>query len=495
MAKNAGKASQPSIETEDSASVAPVSVKTNTSVPAKPDGKGGSRGGPSSKKKTESTSSKSTPGFAEGNAVLQNYGLSVSGYRERVLSPFKTDKYFHMVSVAYQRLLTIKPSLPERFTFEEFQHCSALQLYQRIENVKFDLLGVKPSATHRIPLPRNLRIFLPLWSLLSNIGYVNDEELRVQYIPDAVLPDSADLDSEHDIEGLLSCTLYNWNDSWANVLDARSKRDTFQNRDGYTAEYESNEAPMPTKAELISRISSAKKKCKAVEKDIDKGVCDVIDDNVYYYPSLKRPPSGEGAVNWTEIDGKYYHTNISKEDLLKTDAYKLPGDYLGEIEELMILAKKAKHERITPRFDTVYSPESYKISDGTITAATGAYGSRFGWDPQLWSDYENAMNEISSLAMLSMSMPNETEGTYAWLLPVEKRHENDASFCVKLPKASIPTQTWMMAMLLQSSTLPYSRRCTWYTETDYLSNLVTIRMRYINAAIKTGAPVDQFGTY
>jgi hypothetical protein len=331
--------------------------------------------------------------------------------------------------------------------------------------------------------------------MLANIGYVNDDDLRVQYIPDAVLPDSEDNDSVHDVEGLLSCTLYDWNTSWARVKAAREGRSTFQDRDGYTTTVESNEGPVPTKQDLINRISTAKKNSKLVQRALERGIATDISDMIYYYPKLDRPPSGEAANEWQQIEEKWYHTGIDDDSLKKTTAFKLPADYDAEVEDLMILARSAKQERITPRFDSVYDPGTYKISDGTVTASVGAYGSRFGWDPQLWADYENFINEISALAMVSQSMPNETEGTYAWLLPVEKRSTSDSSFCVKLPKASIPTQTWSIALMLQSSTLPLHRRSTWYAETDYLSNLVTLRLRYINAAIKSGAPVDQYGTY
>ncbi|RGP76811.1 hypothetical protein FLONG3_5054 [Fusarium longipes] len=174
--------------------------------------------------RSENNGSKSTPGFSEGNTVLQNYGLSVSGRKERILSAVKTDKYFHMVEQSWQALLQTKPSIAERFSYAEFRHCSALQLYHRIESVKFDALGIKPSAPTRIPLPRTTRAFQPIWSVLANIGIVDDDDLRVTYIPDGHLPSTPDADDNTDLENLVACTLYDWNASWKAVQTARKKR-------------------------------------------------------------------------------------------------------------------------------------------------------------------------------------------------------------------------------------------------------------------------------
>nr|QJW70326.1 coat protein [Erysiphe necator associated partitivirus 13] len=498
----AGKAavSTPDVEDNASSGTATVNAK-NTQSPGKPrskQGKGKGSGPPkSSSSKTESSSSKSTPGYAEGNAALLSYGLSLSGYRERILSPFKTDKYFHMVSSSYQRLISVKPSIPARFSYEEFLHCSALQLYQRMENVKFDALGIKPPAPNRIPLPRNLRVFQPLWSILANIGTVDDDELGVQYIPDAVLPDSDDLDSPHDIEGLLSCTLYDWKSSWNSVLAARTTRPSYEQRDGYRTTLDSNESPALKKEELIKRISQAKRNASFVRQAVDDGRAEVVNDRVYLYPevSVDVVNKATSKSDYLEINGKWYNVGLPNSELKKLPGYKLEGDYLTEVEQLMDQARSAKRERITPRFDPAYEPTSYKISDGTITSSTGAYGARLHWDPQLWLDYENFVNEVASVAMFSLSMPIETTGTYAWVLPVEKRTDNTSAVFAKLPKASVPTQTWVLALLLQSSTLPLHRRSTWYKESDSLTNITGLRLRYIQAAIKTPSPVEQYGTY
>lgn len=203
-------------DVEDSAS-APTTGKSGTAPSSGPSGdqkkkRGGkNKGSPPNASPSNPTVGKANSqavGFTEGTQALLTYNLGLSGRKERILSPFKADKFFHLVETAWSSLVDAKPYIVERFSYPEFRHVSALMLYQRMEQVKFDSLGVKPSAPTRIPLPRNTRVFQPIWSVLANIGRVDDDDLRVTYIPDGILPKSSDLSDPDDIEGLLACTLY-----------------------------------------------------------------------------------------------------------------------------------------------------------------------------------------------------------------------------------------------------------------------------------------------
>jgi hypothetical protein len=485
----------------DSAAAGTPSDKGQTSgpkgkAPKGPRGGGKGKDPTASTKQNDSATSKSTPGFSEGNQILSQYGLSVSGYRERVLSPFKADKFFHFVDQSYKRLIEVKPSIAQRFSFYEFRHASALQLYHRIESVKFDALGIKPSAPTRIPLPRNLRVFQPIWSVLANIGIVSDDELRVQYIPDGILPDSDDLDSEHDIEGLLSCTLYDWLSSWDKVKTARDTRKPFSYRDGQQDSQTTNESPTLTREEIIRQVQEKKRYKRLAEQKLTVGASKIIDGLLYTYPLIKDPKGSKSPQsNRVSLNSIQYDVSLSDDELKKTSAYHTPEDYSKQIDDLMNTARNVKERMITPQFDVSYQVESYQVSDGTIDAEPGAYGARLHWDPQLWLDYENFVNELAQVALFSLSMPAETTGTYAWVLPVEKRQGSENEVFAKMPKASIPPVTWILSLLLQSSTLPLPRRSTFYSETDVLGNVIGLRQRYINAAVKSAAPVEQYGTY
>jgi hypothetical protein len=466
-------------------------------APRGPKGGGKGKDPTVSSKQNDSAGSKTTPGFAEGNAILSGYGLSVSGYRERILTPFKAEKFFHLAEQSYKKLVDIKPTLAHRFSFHEFRHATALQLYHRIESVKFDSLGIKPSAPTRIPLPRNLRVFQPIWSVLANIGTVNDDDLRVQYIPDGILPDSDDLDSEHDIVNLLSCTLYDWKSSWNKVLAARAARKPFAYRDGMDDLQTSNESSL-SQQDLIKEVQRLRAQSRNAQNAITVGSARIIDGNLYHYPVIKDASKEDFKFDKTKhlrVNSQVYDISPSEDILRQSKAFYTPEEYDSKIDVLMNQARKVKEKAITPSFDVAYQSESYQVSDGRIDVEAGAYGSRLHWDPQLWLDYENFVNEVASVALFSLSMPAETTGTYAWVLPVEKRQGSENEVFARMPRASIPPATWILALLLQSSTLPEHRRSTFYTETDVLGNVLGLRQRYISAAVKSAAPVEQYGTY
>jgi hypothetical protein len=474
------------LEVGDSAP-SPVAPGANQKKNSRPKGK--NKGGNKEKGKSPNTSgpdptvsstNTSTHGYSEGNTALLSYGLSVSGRKERILSPFKADKFFHFVEQSYKELLEVKPHIGQRFSYAEFRHASALQLYSRLEQVKFDALGVKPSAPTRIPLPRNLKVFQPLWSVLANIGTVTDDDLRVQYIPDGILPETETLDSETDIENLITCTLYDWQSSWENVKKQRSNRPDYLGRDGISADLETNEQPELSRDEIVVRIQNVKKARASTEIKLDNGTY-VSYGAVCRIPIYKKDQDGND-------------TNELDDELMKrSSAFKSLSDYDRELTNLFTMARSVKEKKITIKRDVSYSIDSYQISDGVINANAGAYGAWLHWDPQLWLDYEKFVEELRQSALFSMSMPVDTEGTYAWVLPVESTGEADV-FC-KLPKASIPGPTWILALLLQSSTLTLMQRSTFYTETDRLANVIGLRARYIRGAIKRAAPVEQYGTY
>lgn len=485
----------------DSAPAVTQDDKRNSPKPDGPArGKGGGKknqgkGSSSDPTKIASSGMKQTPGFADGNSVLTSYGLSVSGRKERILSPFKADKFFHFVEQSWHQLIRLKPHLTERFSLAEFKHASALQLYQRIEAVKFDTLGIKPSAPVRIPLPRNTRVFQPIWSILANIGYVDDDELRVVYIPDGILPKSEDLTDPEDIENMLNCTLYDWYTSWNDVLEARANRKANSTREGYTPITISNETPAPTKEDLIKQIAAQRLALVNSQRNAKDPAYRLVNGWLYKLPSL--PPSPSKSEDKAEADTPpaKYDTTVEDSVLEKGTKFWSPSQAQKKLEALYDEARRAKQQRITPRFDVSYTIDAYQVSDGTITAEPGAYGARLHWDPQLWLEYEQFVEIVTPVALFSLSMPAESSGTYAWVLPVEKRDDDDSSVSARLPRASIAPATWVLSLLLQSSTLPLDRRSTFYVETDRLQNVLGLRQRYIRAAIKDPSAVEQYGTY
>jgi len=296
--------------------------------------------------------------------------------------------------------------ITERFSLAEFRHASALQLYQRIEQVKFDALGVKPSAPTRIPLPRNTRVFLPIWSTLANIGTVNDDDLRVTYIPDASLPKSKDLDDPDDAINLVACTLYDWSWSWEQVLAARKDRDDYDERIGAQPTVDSNESM--SSQDYIRMISDKRRAWNAARRAESSGSYRVIDGNLYRLP----PPPEDAQDDWNPTDDQVQEGSVFSQaaTVLKK-----------EMDELIQRARNVKEQMIRPKLDISYDASVYQLSDGTIQADPGSYGAWLHWDPQLWTEYEQVVEILAQVAMFSLSMPVETEGTYAWLIPVESR--------------------------------------------------------------------------
>lgn len=272
---------------------------------------------------------------------------------------------------------------------------------------------MKPSAPTRIPLPRNLRVFQPVWGALANIGIVDDEELRITYIPDGILPKTEDMSSEEDIRNLITCTLYDWVSSWDAVKESRDSRVNYDYRDSYTADLDTNEGPELTSEELVSQIADKRKQLKTLKENLDSGKRISISGSTYI-PVFKKDKNGNDTE---EID-----TDATQ----KGTKYFSIKNHEDAIEKLFQQARKNKAKKITPRFDRTYKIDSYRVSDGVITESPGAYGAWLHWDPQLWLDYERFVEETSGVAMYSQSMPVETVGTYAWLLPVEAQ-EDDAN--------------------------------------------------------------------
>jgi len=146
-----------------------------------------------------------------------------------------------------------------------------------------------------------------------------------------------------------------------------------------------------------------------------------------------------------------------------------------------------------PRFETSSSLQCYTVDNLVVTANAGAYGAWLGWDPELWISYEKMVETVSLVATFSLSMPIENSGTYFWLLPQDTSRA-EAVFC-RLPKRSIPTTVWILALLTNMSTIPKERRSTWYLYTDFVNNITGITLHWIRAAIQRPAPVEQYGTY
>ncbi|RGP72380.1 hypothetical protein FLONG3_6776 [Fusarium longipes] len=94
------------------------------------------------------------------------------------------------------------------------------------------------------------------------------------------------------------------------------------------------------------------------------------------------------------------------------------------LNNLLAEARREKEQRISVRFDVTQNIESYILPDLSVDVTAGAYGAWLHWDPQLWLEYDQIVEILSTIVMFSLGMPNDSAGTYAWLLPVATREKN-----------------------------------------------------------------------
>jgi hypothetical protein len=390
------------------------------------------------------------------------------------LSKVRTDKFFQFVQQSWSQLVHLKPAVTDRFSYAEFKHCMALALYGRVEKVKFDVTGVKPGAPTRVPLPKDLRVFQPIWSILASIGLVRDDELGVDYIPDTHLPASENLIEDPDIEGIANCTLYDWSASWQAVTRARDARKPLDQRYGITDDIKETET-----------LSADDRKHLMVQMKILRET-----KNALISLEEEKQPTFNYSRDVLRVSNNVLQARPNSESQDWMNVLDTPDEIQDEIDKLFQSLREDKVIRQRPDFNTQQTIELYTVESEPVRAERSAYGSWLRWDSKLWVEYSQFVEIVSPIAMFSLSMPNEPEGDYTWLLPIER---SSSGLHARLPKRSIPLTTWLMAIIVDMSTLPLTKRSTWYVESDSIHDTNIARMRYIRAALKHPAATEHFG--
>ena len=103
-----------------------------------------------------------------------------------------------------------------------------------------------------------------------------------------------------------------------------------------------------------------------------------------------------------------------------------------------------------------------------------------GWDDNLWFSYKQATNILSRKAVFvsfpfaASSTTTNLFGTYSWLIPRCPSSSDDdkgkLQYYCRLPKASLGTEVWMIALLFNLSVLPAERTNAWYHKTTVTSD-------------------------
>lgn len=423
--------------------------------------------GPRSNDMDSGKQSTGSSGSSEGNRALEGAGLGLSGRFEQVHSAPKTEGYFRLVDACFDELISVKPEIRRVITRSEWTHVHALLLYARVSNVQYSATGWRAPPPVRIPLPYNVRVFQPIWAILSDIGVVEDSERRVRYIPVACLPTTDDLSSDNELIEIASCTMFDWVTSWNSVLADRAVLQTANDRDGHLARTPAEEPQAWTLANL-TLLHDILADLKSISELADDGA--VLDFN------------GKVMVS----DGTNCSVTIA--GTLKTVTTRAEAALLRD--EVVRGVKQDKARRIADRHPAVSNTVTqFQWQDEQVPNDPGNYGSRLRWDPALWSALQKVCEIVSPISMWSPSFPKEPIGTYMWLLP---RYSSPQGFFVTLPTVKIPTPVWVLALILDMSTLTPQSIHTFYVQSDSTPSFSVVRKAYISASIKSGTPVETF---
>jgi hypothetical protein len=104
-----------------------------------------------------------------------------------------------------------------------------------------------------------------------------------------------------------------------------------------------------------------------------------------------------------------------------------------------------------------------------------------GWDESLWFSYEQATRMLSREFSL-VNFPKLTIGTYSWLIP---RSNKDGGAICRVPKPSLSSDVWMIALLFNFCALPLERTNTWYYETKPTPDVLKILEEFVGSARKS----------
>jgi hypothetical protein len=464
---------------EDEQSV-PTDVKPTPSGKGKGKGKGKKKKTspkptpPSRGSRTESGNPNPPPaatGFALGNKVLEAAGLGISGRIEEVFSVPNSEKFFQFIDQCYDQLCAAKAELKFVLSRAEWRHIHALFFYGRLQNVEFEQTGKKQPAPTRIPLPYDVRVFQPIWAILADVGVVHDPDLHVRYIPVARMPRTEDQSDAEDISELIECLQYHWVYSWD---EAQKDRQIRINAAASTGHHEAEWKP-PPKQYTLTEFKKLKRNAVKVLSDLK--ILTKHDFSSTDAPDLEMFEEATTGFSYTDSDSK-------------TWAVTSQAEAEQSFKAIFEIVNRAKSERLDVTYPAPESDEiQFTLNDERLPNDPGSYGKWLGWDPQLWLSYRRFVDISSPVSLWSPSFPREVTGSYMWLLPVE--HDASGIFC-RMPKNTIPNPVWLLALILDMSTLHSSRTHTFYVYSDRAMSVWSMTNQYIKAAIQSGAPVEVF---
>ena len=101
-----------------------------------------------------------------------------------------------------------------------------------------------------------------------------------------------------------------------------------------------------------------------------------------------------------------------------------------------------------------------------------------GWDEELWFSYKTATHALNR-SLSFVDFPRNPLGSYSWLIP---RFEANNGIYGRVPKPSVTSDVWMIALLFNFCDLPIEKTSTWYHKTKTIKEVTDILRQFLSTA-------------
>ena len=208
------------------------------------------------------------------------------------------------------------------------------------------------------------------------------------------------------------------------------------------------------------------------------GIVDDVELSAMYIPSTK-------TVVWNKDGTSNYRQHNANDvtEFLEWNQYDWHGSW-EDVEAGREERKKEANENGVKIPQGSFSENYEKLLDWEHLAVE----KWLGWDDRLWFCYEQATHMLQRVATFVDFPRKSSAGTYGWLLPCHDHSNKDEHLCsgsviCRMPKPSLKSEEWMIALLFNLSALQPDHTRTWYVRSQVATNTSTILDGFLNASI------------
>jgi len=306
--------------------------------------------------------------------------------------PISWHNYSEMCGTFWDAIVMSDSGLGNICSRDEFIHVSMLLLQYRVDYVQFGYEVENFDPLTSAVLPKNVRVFQPLWEILMGVGAVETE--TSSYLPYMCHPTSGEQDSVNDQNAIKSGIMYPWVERWNAILAARTS-DTSRALTTYTSDYLCQR--MADLSSSIGKIAELRAKSQRLESQPQS--VKIIGDRIY-----------PRTYQWHWRMGRVEYSVT--EYLRRVPSYAKSEYYDKELDNLFREANQLKFLS-TRAYPTV---ELNQFISASGLSATIEHGQLFHWDTKLMDNYQMFADAASKLWLFSISMPHIREGNASWLV-------------------------------------------------------------------------------